>query len=89
MRGTCELAGAGYWAQQIAGSRPDGWPVGTRWGSRLCAACQCRDAPPRGDASLLARAEQGRGEKREGGREKRVGIQIKFSQNFKPTLEKL
>jgi hypothetical protein len=39
---------------------------------------------------LLCRLEQSRGgEKREGGREKRVGIQIKFSQNFEHKLEKL
>jgi hypothetical protein len=48
-----------------------------------------RDALPCGGASLLAGAEQGRGEKVEGGREKRPGIKIKFSQNFKPKLEKL
>jgi hypothetical protein len=65
-------------ARQIAGSRPGRWPVGGRWGSRLGAARQRRDAPPRGGASLPTEAEQGRGEKREGGREKRVRIQIKF-----------
>jgi hypothetical protein len=42
-------------------------------------ARRCRDALPCGGASLLAGAEQGRGEKK---RERKVGIQIKFSQNF-------
>jgi hypothetical protein len=63
-------AGAGYRAWQIAGSRPDRWPVASRWGSRLGAACRRKGAPPRGGASLSAGAEQGRGEKSEGGREK-------------------
>jgi hypothetical protein len=43
------------------------------------AARRRRDALPRGGASLPAGVEQERGEKREGGREKRAGIQIKFS----------
>jgi hypothetical protein len=81
-RGTCELVGAGYGAQQIAGSRLGQWPVGARWGSHLGVARLRRDAPPRGGGSLPAGAEQGRGEKREGGREKRARIQINFSQNF-------
>jgi hypothetical protein len=37
----------------------------------------------------MAGADQGRGEKREGGREKRAGIQIKFSPNFEQKLKKL
>jgi hypothetical protein len=79
--------GAGYRAWQIAGSRPVRWPVAARWRSRLGAARRCRDALTRGSASLPAGAEQGRGEKREGGREKRARIKIKFSGNFKHKLE--
>jgi hypothetical protein len=45
-----------------------GWsgPVGAL---SFGAARQCRDARPRGGASLLAGAEQGRGERREGGKD--------------------
>jgi hypothetical protein len=81
--GACDLVGVGYGTRHIAGSTPGRWLVGPRWGPRLGTARQRRDALPRGGAFLLAGAKQGRGEKREGGREKRTGIQIKFSQNFK------
>jgi hypothetical protein len=88
-RGACELVGARYEARQNTGSMPGRWPVTAHCGSRLGAARRRRDALPCDGASLPAGAKQGRGEKREGGREKRAGIQIKFSQNFEQKLEKL
>jgi hypothetical protein len=85
-RGACELAEMGYGAQQIAGSRPGQWLVEAHWRSHLGAACQGRHQWPGGRRPLpLDGTEQGREEKRE----RRVRIQIKFSQNFEHKLEKL
>jgi hypothetical protein len=58
-------------------------------GLRLRAARQHGDALPRGGASLLAKADQGRGEKREGGREKRVGFKLNFLKILNRNLKKI
>jgi hypothetical protein len=82
--GACELDRGGIQGtanrRQQARSVAGRGPLFAPW--RSSPVQPCRDASPCGDASLPARAEQGRGEKREGGREKRVRIQIKFSKNF-------
>jgi hypothetical protein len=98
--GARELAGAGYGAGQIADSRPGRWQVGACCGSRLGAACRGRHRQPGGQWPLpLDGTEQGRGEKREGGREGPEfklnflkildRFQINFSQSFEQILEKL
>jgi hypothetical protein len=78
-RGAHELAGAGYRAGQIAGSRPGRRLVGARLGSRLGAACRGRHRRPGGRAPRRDRIGEGREER---GRERRSGTQVKFSQNF-------
>jgi hypothetical protein len=84
-RGACELAGAGYGEWKIAGSRPGrGLLEVVPWHGLPGEASSARwpaAAAPRRDRTGEGREERGR--------ERRVGIQIKFSQNFEPKLEKL
>jgi hypothetical protein len=76
-RGVCELAGAGYGAWQIAGSRPDRWlvgPVGGRALARLAGAgMPCRVAV------ILCRPESSRGGERREREEERKGPGIKLN----------
>jgi hypothetical protein len=78
------MGGFGAWEGDLPAGRSG--PIGAL---SFGAACRRRNAPLHGGASPPAGAEQGRGEKREGGREKRTRIQIRFSQNFILKLEKL
>jgi hypothetical protein len=83
-RGACELAGAGYGVGQILGSTRVRRLVWACWGSRPGVACWGKHRWPGGRRPLPLDGT-GRGERRE----RRVGIQNKFTQNFKQKLEKL